>query len=131
MKEVAGSLRLGLAQYRELAAFSQFASDLDDATRRQLNRGEKLTEVLKQPQYAPVPVEEQVLALYAVTEGYMDDVAVSDVRRFESELRDFFRGRYAHVLEGIAESGKLPEGDEISEGIASFKETFEGIGTEE
>ncbi len=131
MKKIAGPLRLNLAQFRELAAFAEFGSELDATSLAQLERGRRVVEVLKQPQYAPVPVEEQVLALYAVTEGHMDDIAVGDVRRFETELRDFFRSRYSHLLEGIADSGKLGEGDEMSEGIAAFKESFEGIGTEE
>jgi F-type H+-transporting ATPase subunit alpha len=126
MKRIAGPLRLNLAQYRELAAFAEFGSELDASSLAQLERGRRVVEVLKQPQFAPVPVEEQVLALFAVTEGHMDDVAVADVRRFESELREFFKGRYSNVLAGISESGKLPEGDAMVEGINAFKETFAG-----
>ncbi|MDX1468007.1 MAG: F0F1 ATP synthase subunit alpha, partial [Acidimicrobiia bacterium] len=103
----------------------------DATSLAQLERGRRVVEVLKQPQFAPVPVEEQVLALYAVTEGHMDDVAVGDVRRFEKELRGFFKARHSDVLTGIAVSGKLPEGDELAEGITAFKETFEGSRAEE
>ena len=131
MKKIAGPLRLNLAQFRELAAFAEFGSELDATSLAQLERGRRVVEVLKQPQFSPVPVEEQVLALFAVTEGHMDDVAVGDVRRFEKELREFFKARHSDVLAGIAESGKLPEGDQLAEGIAAFKETFEGSGAEE
>ena len=131
MKKIAGPLRLNLAQFRELAAFAEFGSELDATSLAQLERGRRVVEVLKQPQFAPVPVEEQVLALYAVTEGHMDDVAVGDVRRFEKELRGFFKARHSDVLTGIAVSGKLPEGDELAEGITAFKETFEGSRAEE
>ncbi|MGB8361833.1 MAG: F0F1 ATP synthase subunit alpha [Acidimicrobiia bacterium] len=131
MKKIAGPLRLNLAQFRELAAFAEFGSELDAASLAQLERGRRVVEILKQPQFAPVPVEEQVLALYAVTEGHMDDVAVADIRRFESGLREFFRTRQSHVLASITETGKLPEGDELADGIVAFKEAFEGSETEE
>ena len=126
MKKIAGPLRLNLAQFRELAAFAEFGSELDASSLAQLERGRRVVEVLKQPQFAPVPVEEQVLVLFAVTEGYMDEVAVADVRRFEHELRDFFKSRYSNVLAGITETGKLPEGDAMVEGITAFKDTFTG-----
>ncbi len=131
MRKISGPLRLNLAQFRELAAFAEFGSDLDAASLAQLERGRRVVEILKQPQYAPIPVEEQVLALFAVTEGHMDDVEIGDVRRFEREMREFFRTRYNNVLATIRESGKLPEGDELVDGIKAFKETFEGSGTEE
>ena len=86
MKSVAGSIKLELAQYRELAAFSQFGSDLDKATLAQLNRGQRLVEILKQPQYLPMPVEKQVVIIWAGTSGFLDDLPVSECRRFESEL---------------------------------------------
>jgi F-type H+-transporting ATPase subunit alpha len=129
MKKIAGPLRLNLAQFRELAAFAEFGSELDASSLAQLERGRRVVEVLKQPQYDPVPVEEQVLALYAVTEGHMDDVVVGDIRRFESELREYFRVRHANVLSAIAETGKIPEGDDLTEGIAAFKDFFEGSET--
>jgi F-type H+-transporting ATPase subunit alpha len=125
MRKIAGPLRLNLAQFRELAAFAEFGSELDAASLAQLERGRRVVEVLKQSQFRPVPVEEQVLALYAVTEGHMDDVPVEDVRRFELELREHFRNRLGHVLHSIRDSGKLPEGDDLAEGIRSFKEVFE------
>lgn len=131
MRKIAGPLRLNLAQYRELAAFAEFGSELDASSLAQLERGRRVVEVLKQPQYAPVPVEEQVLTLFAVTEGHLDDVDVADVRRFEAELRAFFNSRYTNILATIRETGKLPEGDEMVEAIAAFKETFEGAGDDE
>ncbi|MFO7300603.1 MAG: F0F1 ATP synthase subunit alpha, partial [Actinomycetes bacterium] len=97
----------------------------------QLERGRRVVEVLKQPQFAPVPVEEQVLALYAVTEGHMDDVAVEDIRRFETGLRQFFNDRYSHVLAHIRDTGSLPEAETLVEGIRAFKETFQPSKTEE
>ena len=125
MRKIAGPLRLNLAQFRELAAFAEFGSELDATSLAQLERGRRVVEVLKQPQYRPLPVEEQVLALYAVTEGHMDDVPVADVRRFELELREYFTSRHSSLLASIADTGKLPEGDEMAEAISAFKETFE------
>src|SRR5207244_5630749 len=89
MKQVAGTLRLELAQYRELAAFAQFGSDLDAATQRQLARGQRLTEILKQDQYSPLPVEKQIMIVFAAINGYLDDLPVSECRRFEKELYNF------------------------------------------
>ncbi|MFB3110031.1 MAG: F0F1 ATP synthase subunit alpha, partial [Acidimicrobiia bacterium] len=131
MKKIAGPLRLNLAQFRELAAFAEFGSELDASSLAQLERGRRVVEILKQPQYDPVPVEEQVLALYAVTEGHMDDVVVGDIRRFESELREYFRVRHANVLAVISETGKIPEGDDLTEGIAAFQDFFQGTETPE
>jgi F-type H+-transporting ATPase subunit alpha len=124
MRKIAGPLRLNLAQYRELAAFAEFGSELDAASLAQLERGRRVVEVLKQSQYRPLPVEDQVLALYAVTEGHMDDVEVDDVRRFELELRDYFNSRHPDLLDQIRESGKLPEGDSMDQAITAFKDTF-------
>lgn len=124
MKKVAGPLRLNLAQYRELEAFAEFGSELDAASLAQLERGRRVVEVLKQPQFAPVPVEEQVLAIYAVTEGLLDDVPVEDISRTEAELREFVRLRRGHVLDAIRRTGALPEGDEIADAIAAFKQTL-------
>ena len=98
MRQVAGSLRLDLAQYRELAAFAQFGSDLDAATQAQLNRGARLVEILKQPQYNPLPVEKQVLIIYAGTNGYLDQVPVGDVGAYETELYRTFELRHAGIL---------------------------------
>ena len=131
MRKISGPLRLNLAQFRELAAFAEFGSELDAASLAQLERGRRVVEVLKQPQFAPVPVEEQVLALYAVTEGHMDDIPTEDVKRFELGLRDFFKGRYSNVLATIRDTGKLPEGDEMLDGIKAFRDTFQSSVKEE
>jgi F-type H+-transporting ATPase subunit alpha len=109
MRQVAGTLRLDLAQYRELAAFAQFGSDLDKATQAQLNRGARLVEILKQPQYEPLPVERQVAIIYAGTNGYLDNIAVPEVRAFEVELYKFIETRYAEVFRGIVERKQLDD----------------------
>ncbi len=131
MKKIAGPLRLNLAQFRELAAFAEFGSELDATSLAQLERGRRVVEVLKQPQFSPVPVDEQVIVIYTVTEGHMDDVAISDIRRFEDELRQFFRSRHPGLLAEIRDTGKLPAVDAVEAAIAEFKETFEGSGVEE
>ncbi|MGE0592065.1 MAG: F0F1 ATP synthase subunit alpha [Vicinamibacterales bacterium] len=109
MRQVAGSLRLDLAQYRELAAFAQFGSDLDKATQSQLNRGRRLVEILKQPQYQPVPVEKQVVIIYAATKGFLDTVAIEDVRRYEVDLYRFLETRHPGVLTGLSEKKVLDD----------------------
>jgi F-type H+/Na+-transporting ATPase subunit alpha len=109
MRQVAGSLRLDLAQYRELAAFAQFGSDLDKATQAQLTRGARLVEILKQPQYAPLPVERQVALIYAGTNGYLDNVAIGDVRSFESELYKFIEARHPQVFKDIVAKKQLDD----------------------
>ncbi len=126
MKQVAGPLRLSLAQYRELEAFSQFGSDLDAATQRQLARGARMVEVLKQPQYAPVPVEEQVVALYAVTNGHVDDVDVRNVRRWETDFIAWLRSSRPQVLAGIRDKKTLDAAvkGELEAAIAAFKPMF-------
>ncbi|HEY3637932.1 MAG TPA: F0F1 ATP synthase subunit alpha [Rhizomicrobium sp.] len=101
MKQVAGSIKLELAQYREMAAFAQFGSDLDAATQRLLNRGARLTELLKQPQFSPIPVEEQVVSIFAGVKGYLDKLPVGDIQRFEGELLRMMRSKYSDVLDGI------------------------------
>jgi F-type H+-transporting ATPase subunit alpha len=101
MKQVAGSIKLDLAQYREMAAFAQFGSDLDASTQRLLNRGARLTELLKQPQFSPMPVEEEVISIYSGVRGYLDKLAVSDVSRFEEELLRLMRAKHAAVLDAI------------------------------
>jgi F-type H+-transporting ATPase subunit alpha len=103
MRQVAGSLRLDLAQYRELAAFAQFGSDLDKATQAQLNRGRRLVEILKQPQYQPLAVEKQVTIIYAATKGFLDAVPVEDVRRYEEDLYRFVEARHPTLFTSIAE----------------------------
>jgi F-type H+/Na+-transporting ATPase subunit alpha len=109
MRQVAGSLRLDLAQYRELAAFAQFGSDLDKATLNQLNRGRRLVEVLKQPQYQPLPVEKQVVILYAATNGFLDSVEVEHVRAFETGLYQFLETRRPQVLTSLAEKRQFDD----------------------
>ncbi len=109
MRQVAGTLRLDLAQYRELAAFAQFGSDLDKSTQAQLNRGARLVEILKQPQYEPLAVERQVAIIFAGTNGYLDPIPVADVRAFETGLYQFLETRHADVLRGIAEKKQLDD----------------------
>jgi F-type H+-transporting ATPase subunit alpha len=122
MRQVAGSLRLDLAQYRELAAFAQFGSDLDKATQAQLNRGRRLVEILKQPQYQPVPVEKQVAIVYAATKGYLDPVPVEELRRYEEELYRFLETRASTVLTSIADKKILD--DEIKAALESALTEF-------
>ena len=131
MRKIAGPLRLNLAQFRELAAFAEFGSELDATSLAQLERGRRVVEVLKQAQFAPVPVEEQVVVIYAVTEGLMDDIDIPDVRRFENGLREFFASRHPGLLTEIRDTGKLPEAETVDAAINEFKETFEGSGAEE
>ena len=109
MRQVAGTLRLDLAQYRDLAAFAQFGSDLDKSTQAQLSRGARLVEILKQPQYEPLPVERQVAIIYAGTNGYLDDVPVSDLRVFEIELYKFIETRHPNLFRGIVEKKQLDD----------------------
>jgi F-type H+-transporting ATPase subunit alpha len=109
MRQVAGSLRLDLAQYRELAAFAQFGSDLDKATLNQLNRGRRLVEVLKQPQYQPLAIEKQVIIIFAATNGFLDSVAVEQVRVFENELFQFLDTRRAQLLSSLAEKKQIDD----------------------
>src|SRR6188474_2893860 len=122
MKQVAGTLRLDLAQYRELAAFAQFGSDLDKATQAQLNRGRRLVELLKQDQYVPLPVEKQVVIIFAATKGFLDPVAIEDVRRYEEELYRFLETRHAAVLSGIAEKKIID--DEMKAAIEAALKDF-------
>ena len=121
MRQVAGSLRLDLAQYRELAAFAQFGSDLDKQTQSQLNRGRRLVEILKQPQYQPLGVEKQVAIVYAATKGFLDNVAIEDVHRYEQDLYRFLETSYPQVLTGIVEKKTLD--DEVKGALeAALKE---------
>jgi F-type H+-transporting ATPase subunit alpha len=130
MKEVAGSLRLDLSQYRELESFAAFASDLDATSKAQLERGARLVELLKQPQNQPVPVEEQVVAIFLGTGGHLDSVPVEDVRRFEVEFLDHIRGSAEGILSEIRESQKLTEETEnkLIEAIKDFKKGFAATG---
>ncbi|HKG81299.1 MAG TPA: F0F1 ATP synthase subunit alpha, partial [Pyrinomonadaceae bacterium] len=122
MRQVAGTLRLDLAQFRELQAFAQFGSDLDKATQAQLARGQRLTEILKQPQYEPMDVEKQVLVIWAATNGYTDDIAIEDVRRFETGLLKFVENSHPGLLADIAEKKTLT--DEIKAGLKQVLEDF-------
>jgi F-type H+/Na+-transporting ATPase subunit alpha len=127
MRSVAGSLRLDLAQYRELAAFAQFGSDLDKASQAQLNRGRRLVEILKQGQYSPVPVEKQVMIIFAGTNGYLDDLRVEDVRRFEAELYKFLDNSKPDLLNAIREKRELTDEikKQVKEALKEFKERFQ------
>src|SRR5687767_1953942 len=126
MRQVAGSLRLDLAQYRELAAFAQFGSDLDKATLNQLNRGKRLVEILKQPQYQPLPVEKQVIIIYAATNGYLDAVDVENVRRYEIELFQFLDTRKPQLLSAMAEKKQIDDAvkGDLNQSLKEFGETF-------
>ena len=126
MKKVAGPLRLNLAQFRELEAFAEFGSELDAASLAQLERGRRVVEVLKQPQFDPVPVEQQVVVIYAVTTGAMDEIPTDKIAEAESAMREYFKTRANHILEEIASTGKIPEGDALDTAISAFKETLEG-----
>ncbi|MBN2908052.1 F0F1 ATP synthase subunit alpha [Polycladomyces sp. WAk] len=122
MKKVAGTLRLDLSQYRELAAFAQFGSDLDKATQARLARGERVVEILKQDEHQPMPVEKQVVSIYAVTKGYLDDIPVADVRRFEKEFHAYLDSEGKEILQGIREKKELTK--EIEENLKKALETF-------
>ena len=126
MKEVAGSLRLDLSQYRELEAFAAFASDLDEASKAQLERGARLVELLKQPQYSPLSVEDQVVAIFLGTKGHLDSVPVADVARFEDEFLEHIKAAHPEVLADIRESQKLSEEaqDKLDSLVADFKRGF-------
>jgi F-type H+-transporting ATPase subunit alpha len=130
MKKVAGSLRLDLSQYRELESFAAFASDLDAASRAQLERGARLVELLKQPQFSPVPVDEQVVSIYIGTQGYLDDVPVGELRRFVSEFLDYVRRSRPEILRELRESSNLSEENEkrIVDAVKEFKEQFSAGG---
>jgi F-type H+-transporting ATPase subunit alpha len=130
MKKVAGGLKLALSQYRDLEAFASFASDLDAASRAQLDRGARLVELLKQPQFSPLPVEQQVVVVWAGTEGLLDDVPVEDVRRFEDEFLDYTRRNRGGILDTIRETGELSDdtATALKEAIADFRRGFETRG---
>jgi len=126
MKEVAGSLRLDLSQYRELEAFAAFASDLDETSKAQLERGARLVELLKQSQYSPMPVEQQVVAIFLGTKGHLDSVPVADVGRFESEFLEHLEASNSGILSEIRDSQKLSEDAEASlvAAVVGFKNGF-------
>lgn len=122
MKKVAGTLRIDLASYRELEAFTQFGSDLDAATQAKLNRGRRTVEVLKQPLHKPLPVEKQVLILYALTNGFLDSVPIDDILAFEEELYAYFDLHYDGLLDVIRTTKDLPDTDELNAAIQAFKD---------
>ena len=126
MKDVAGTLRLDLSQYRELEAFAQFGSDLDESTQQKLNRGERIVESLKQAENSPMVIQDQVISIYAVVNGYLDDIPVDNVSRFEDELLNFMNSNYPELGDKIVEVGKLTDEieEELEKGIEEFKETF-------
>ena len=126
MKKVAAPLKLDLAQYRSLAAFAQFASDLDKATRDQLTRGEKLSEVIKQPQYVPLAVEKQVTILYAATKGYLDDVPTARLKDFESGLYRFLETERPKILEELGTTKTLTDdlAASLDDAVKAFRESF-------
>jgi F-type H+-transporting ATPase subunit alpha len=126
MKTVAGRLKLDLARFRELAAFAQFASDLDKSTQAQLARGQRLTELLKQPNYRPIPVEQQVIVLYAAINGYMDETPVDQIARFESELVSTIQQRYPEVVLSIVNEKQITKDNEeaLKSSLAEFQRDF-------
>ncbi len=125
MKAATGTLKTDLAQFRELEAFAAFGSELDKISQAQLDRGYRLTELLKQPLNSPLSVEEQVVSLYAATRGYLDPIGVADVRRFETELLEWFRTRHNDMLETIRTTGALPDTDAFEAAIKGFAEMFQ------
>jgi F-type H+-transporting ATPase subunit alpha len=125
MKQVAGTLRLELAQYREMAAFAQFGSDLDQATQRQLNRGVRLVELLKQGQYEPLPVEKQILIIYAGTNGFVDDLAVTALKHYEQELYSFIESKHPDIFADILKKRELD--NDLRSKMNAALEEFKGI----
>ena len=123
MKKVAGSIKLELAQYREMAAFAQFGSDLDASTQQLLNRGAKLTELLKQDQYSPMTVAEQVISVFTGVKGYLDDVDLNKIKKFEKDILDKIKSEKPKIIDEIQSSGKLDENNEklLSEMIEDYK----------
>src|SRR5690625_598643 len=124
MKKVAGTLRLDLAAYRELEAFAQFGSDLDAATQARLNRGQRTVEVLKQDLHKPLSVDKQVMIIYALTNGFLDDVAIDDMMRFETEFNAWLDDNRKELIDHIRTTGKLPEAADMDEAVETFKKTF-------
>jgi F-type H+-transporting ATPase subunit alpha len=134
MKKVAGRLRLDLAQFRELEAFAEFGSDLDKASQSQLDRGARVVEILKQGQFQPYPIEEQVLSIWAVTNGYLDDIPIEKVQEFEDGMLDHLRTKHSSIGDTIRDNGKLEDDlvDQMKAAVLDFKETFvQRVGTVE
>jgi F-type H+-transporting ATPase subunit alpha len=126
MKKVAGSIKLELAQYREMAAFAQFGSDLDASTQKLLARGARLTELLKQPQYSPMPIEEQVASIYAGTQGFLDSVDTKDVVRYEAAMLSYLRNEKADILKTIRDTKQLDDDTaaKLKDALTEFGKTF-------
>jgi F-type H+-transporting ATPase subunit alpha len=126
MKSVAGRLRVDLAQYRELEAFAAFGSDLDKASKAQLDRGARLVELLKQPQSSPFPIEREVVSIWAGTTGALDDIPVADIRRFERDLHDYIQHNAKQIFDTIVETGTLPEDtvEELNKAVDEVKQEF-------
>ncbi|PIU62749.1 MAG: F0F1 ATP synthase subunit alpha, partial [Armatimonadetes bacterium CG07_land_8_20_14_0_80_40_9] len=126
MKQIAGMLRLELAQYRELAAFSQFATELDKATRARLERGIRIVEILKQAQYQPMPVEEQIMIIFVGVNGYLDDLPVEKIKLFEEEFYKFMRDKYPQISLKIKKTKELAKEteEELKKAISEFKKEF-------
>ena len=126
MKKVSGSMKLELAQYREMAAFAQFGSDLDASTQKLLNRGSKLTELLKQKQYSPMTVAEQVISVFCGVRGYLDDVELKDIGKFESKIIEKCKSEKPEILNSVSSSGKLEENVEklLNETISELKKNY-------
>lgn len=131
MKKVAGTLRLDLASYRELESFAQFGSDLDEFTARKLERGKRTVEILKQDQNKPLPVENQVLIIFALTKGYLDDIPVEDITRFEDELNHWAASNATDLLSEIRETGGLPDADKFDTAITEFKKALVNLNNKE
>ena len=128
MSGVAGSMKIDLAQFRELEAFASFGSELDKVSQAQLDRGYRLVELLKQPAYSPLRVEEQVVSIFAGTRGYLDDLDVKQVRPFEDHLLEAFRTQHRDILDDIRTTGKLPDGDRLGKAIDGVKASFAAKG---
>src|SRR5436190_1382884 len=124
MRTVAGTLKVDLAQFRDLEAFATFASDLDAVSKAQLERGYRLVELLKQPLHSPMPVELQVVSVFAGTSGLLDDVPVEEVRRFEQDLHEWMQTRYSGLLAEIRDTGRIPEGDALAAALKEFHDSF-------
>ena len=125
MKKIAGRLRVDLAQYRELAAFAQLSSDLDKVTKAQIDRGQRMVELLKQPQYTPMPIEEQTMVIWVATNGYLDEIPVDAIRRYESEFIAFIRNKYPRVVKTLRERKELS--DEVVSGLKKAADEFKGL----
>jgi F-type H+/Na+-transporting ATPase subunit alpha len=124
MRSVAGTLKVDLAQFRDLEAFATFASDLDAVSKAQLERGYRLVELLKQPLHSPMPVELQVVSIYAGTSGTLDDIPVERVGQFERDLHEWMETRFSGLLAEVRDTGKIPEGDALADAVREFHDNF-------